>query len=111
MKQVDSILSTYKKEKPSQVRIEESVVRNFIPEEPRIKPMKSNVHQIKTERGDRPTQPKVNDYMHVTEKKSPDQMNQSKKLKPKVNLAVSPRRVEPSPPNMNVHLHTIQRKH
>ena len=50
--------------------------------------------------------------MHFPEKKSPDQsqMNQSKKLKSKVNLAISPRKVDPSPPNMNVHLHNIQRK-
>ena len=67
---------------------------------------------MKTERTDRPTQPKMNDYMHVAEKKSPEQnnMSQSKKLRSKVNLAVSPRRVDPSPNIMNLHLHNTQRK-
>lgn len=50
--------------------------------------------------------------MHIYEKKSPENpVNLSKKIKPKVNLAISPRNIDPSPPSKNINLHHVHRKH
>lgn len=81
VQQVDSVIGTYKKEtmktvSSQQVRIEESMVSNFkIPDEPSIKPARNAIFPIKTDRNervDRPTEPKMSDYMHFPEKRSPE---------------------------------------
>ena len=50
--------------------------------------------------------------MHFHEKRcqQQSQISQSKKLKPKINIAISPGRADPSPSNINIHAQHFQRK-